>query len=492
MIALTALDPGIRLLEFYRFPNRNGQLLLTFQNNELGLEVLLVCYVALQCYINLPADALGYRGWIKPQWQRLKGIEERKMIVPICYRRLEPGYKKGRQKRRGGNLDKLGNCFVMQTHIEMFNFAWLVYYHGTKKYGTLKQSCDLFSYRIKGFVFDKGTDSRVLVVDGDDRIVIAFKGTNSVRNLRTDLKAFHMQAQRVLPTVLDEGDFECRETGVMKVLGSKEFEGAKLHKGFARAYMSISKGMLKMVKELYESEARPIYLTGHSLGGALASIAGFDLFLKMGLNGNQVFVSSFGSPRLGNSMFRKMYNEVIPHSWRIVIGPDVVTKLPKVGYQHVGKKVLLTAGGEMFIDPNALEMKHWHGDPSSLLYHRKASYLLAMKAWCKKQHSESWEPHFWPFPVSYDDERRFPSASRSGTASKTSSSSPGTSRTTRTNASERERRRGRKRRNIMMLDAMVDALDRKKQADVSEYAIANWARLTRRALLNEEFRLKMT
>lgn len=456
IVSSLALPPDPRLLS----QALGGELLLNFQLNTLGLEVMLLVYAGLETYVNLPADAIGFRGWIYP---RAKPGNFKP--GPITYRKLEPSVEGKRP------LGLQNNCFVMQTHVEMFNWAWLVYYDGTPKYHSLKQTRGLFSYSIEGSVHNDDTDSHALVIDGSDRIVVAFKGTNSVRNLRTDLQAFHMNCSRVIPTRLSDGeDFESSSFKVQKTMSSNEFNSAKFHKGFARAYMSISKEVMTFIKRLHDRRPRPIYLTGHSLGGALAAIASFDLYLKMGLGPNDVFVSSFGAPRVGNSAFRKLYNDRVPHHWRIVIGPDVVTKLPKVGYQHVGKKVLLTAAGELFIDPNALEMKHWHGDPASLLYHRKASYLLAMKAWCNKHHRETYEPHFWAFPINYEDSRRFPSAVRK----------------TARDASREGRRR------IMSLDAMVDALDRKKRIDVSEYALSNWQRLTRRALLNEEFRLRMT
>ena len=106
---------------------------------------------------------------------------------------------------------------------------------------------------------------------------------------------------------------------------------------------------------------------------------------------------------------------------------------------------------------------------TSILYHREPSYLLAMRAWCRKHHQEEYELQFWPFSVTDDGSRHFPDAG---------SSKP---------LSERDYG-GMKRKRIMALDAMVDALDRKKQLDVSEYALSNWARLRRRVLLNEQFK----
>lgn len=448
-------------------PRNSGLLDLLFSNriyldftlNTLGLEILIATYVFHEAYLNLPADAIGLRGWFHPT----VGNERAMRLVPIMYKKLEPKFDGKRP------LELQPNCFVMQTHVEMFNFSWLVYYHNTPKYAGLRRTPGLFSYNIKIHVTDDDTDTHALVIDGSDRIVVAFRGTSSGRNFRTDLKAFHVLCSKVVPTKLKENDFETDESSVQKTLNSKDFLSAKFHKGFALAYMSISQRVMKAIKDLYDKRERPIYLTGHSLGGALAAIASFDLYLKMGLGPNDIFVSSFGAPRVGNSSFRRMYNERVPNHWRIVIGPDIVTRLPKVGYQHVGKKVLLTAAGELFIDPNSLEMKHWHGDPASILYHRKASYLLAMRAWCRKHHRETYEPNFWAYPFTNEDSRRFPDAMLTIRSGKVE---------VKYNYYKR----------IMTLDAMVDELDRKQQKGVSEGALSNWSRLTRRARLDEAFK----
>ena len=56
------------------------------------------------------------------------------------------------------------------------------------------------------------------------------------------------------------------------------------------------------------SESAEIYVTGHSLGGAIATICAFDLATR-GLNLRGVV--TFGSPRLGNSEFETLYHNLI-------------------------------------------------------------------------------------------------------------------------------------------------------------------------------------
>eukprot|EP00190_Bangiopsis_sp_CCMP1999_P002900 CAMPEP_0198736522 /NCGR_PEP_ID=MMETSP1475-20131203/66274_1 /TAXON_ID= ORGANISM="Unidentified sp., Strain CCMP1999" /NCGR_SAMPLE_ID=MMETSP1475 /ASSEMBLY_ACC=CAM_ASM_001111 /LENGTH=107 /DNA_ID=CAMNT_0044500343 /DNA_START=68 /DNA_END=391 /DNA_ORIENTATION=- len=45
--------------------------------------------------------------------------------------------------------------------------------------------------------------------------------------------------------------------------------------------------------------------------------------------------------------------------------------------------------------------------PVNMVYHRKSSYLLAMRAWCENHHGGIYKPMFWPWPVPSDDSKHF-------------------------------------------------------------------------------------
>ena len=54
-------------------------------------------------------------------------------------------------------------------------------------------------------------------------------------------------------------------------------------------------------------------LPGHSLGGALATLAAYDLAAELGLSHVQCI--TFGAPRVGNSVFVADYNRHVPDTW---------------------------------------------------------------------------------------------------------------------------------------------------------------------------------
>lgn len=487
---LTALPNGINVFVL----RIAGQRMSLFKLHDLqfGIQLMLLAYVTVETYVNLPADSLGLlvcfyfpylffnrQGQDRQQQRNSNSItrniynssytphsSSKKMVhlEPITYRKREP------PSIHGIVCDLRVNCFVMQTHVTLFNFAWLVYYWNTPKVDNFQLTQDVFKFFIADYIADDLTDTHVLVVNGEDRIIIAFKGTTSSKNLKTDVNMFYSNARALLPTQLEDDpdnnvDLNSADSAniAKDVLATSHWKRAKIHKGFAVAYAAVAKHVVSVVRKLQREKRRPVFLTGHSLGGALATLCSLDLRLCLRMTDKEIFVSTFGAPRVGNRHFHTVYNECVQIHWRIVVGPDVVAKLPKMGYRHVGKKVLITVDGDLFIDPNSLELNMWSGDVASILYHRKASYLLAMRAWCERHHGDEYVPEFWPFPVSKDDTRRFQHAMvRSGfTASPRSGPSS-------------------KHARIRELDAMVEALG--NTLDVNEVIMQKWAKLARLVL----------
>lgn len=458
---------------------------------EFGIRLMLVAYVSVEAYVNLPADSKGFLNsctiinffaalFAQPRCNRQccagsssSGGSEygnRIELEPITYRKREP------PSLNGIISDLRANCFVMQTHVTLFNFAWLVYYWNTPKVESIKLTQDVFPFVVADYIADKETDTHVLIIDGSDRIIIAFKGTTSTKNLKTDINMFYSSASSLLPSKDPDGaEDEDDERDAMKseLLKTYSWKRAKIHKGFAVAYAAISIKLIRVLKVLQAKKRRPVFLTGHSLGGALATVCSLDIYFRLPMNKKEIFVSTFGAPRVGNRHFQLIYNQSIPIHWRIVVGPDVVAKLPKMGYKHVGKKVLITVDGDLFIDPNSLELNLWSGDVASILYHRKASYLLAMRAWCERHHGDEYVPEFWPFPVSKDDTKRFQHAMvRSGYTASVRSSTP-------------------KRERILELDAMVEALNT-DCSTLNQNAVVNWKVLTERLLMGDATQEKDT
>lgn len=130
---------------------------------------------------------------------------------------------------------------------------------------------------------------------------------------------------------------------------------------------------------------RPIFLTGHSLEGALASICALDLHLSGVLDKRKgVSATTYGSPKCGNTTWRDVYNRAIKSHWNVKIDTDVFTMLPKTQYCHVGKTALITSTGTILLDPSVLDTSFWSGELPSVNTHRKSAYKMALSVVSKK------------------------------------------------------------------------------------------------------------
>ena len=70
-------------------------------------------------------------------------------------------------------------------------------------------------------------------------------------------------------------------------------------------------------------------MAGHSLGGALASLAAFDIQRHCPCLGNlDVSCYTFGATRVGNHAFARQYDATVPDTWNIINNQVVLNILP--------------------------------------------------------------------------------------------------------------------------------------------------------------------
>ena len=111
--------------------------------------------------------------------------------------------------------------------------------------------------------------------------------------------------------------------------------GGKVHSGFKAALDTVWDDMLLEIKRL-QDQGVLIWVTGHSLGAALATLAADRLPNVQGLY-------TFGSPRVGDEEFQKRFE---PKAFRVVNGKDIVADVPPKGpYRHVGEYILIDQKG---------------------------------------------------------------------------------------------------------------------------------------------------
>jgi len=91
-----------------------------------------------------------------------------------------------------------------------------------------------------------------------------------------------------------------------------------------------------------------VLVTGHSLGGALASITATNL--QRSLKGQrEIYLVTFGQPRTGNSAYAEYVDKMLVNSsFRVVANKDLVPHVPLeiIGAYHHGVEIWYPAGGE--------------------------------------------------------------------------------------------------------------------------------------------------
>jgi len=144
------------------------------------------------------------------------------------------------------------------------------------------------------------------IFEQDDFIIIAFRGTqlhgrNGISDYLTDIQV--------------------RQHSLSN--------GIQVHRGFYKAFQEVFPGS-GMLEEIITglSPDKPIWITGHSMGGALA------LLTANSIKDRPVLVYTFGSPKVGNKCF---VDSLTFRHHRIVNQGDPVPTLPP--NIHIGKEI---------------------------------------------------------------------------------------------------------------------------------------------------------
>eukprot|EP00656_Telonema_subtile_P047410 TRINITY_DN5442_c0_g1_i1.p1 TRINITY_DN5442_c0_g1~~TRINITY_DN5442_c0_g1_i1.p1 ORF type:complete len:485 (-),score=85.84 TRINITY_DN5442_c0_g1_i1:91-1545(-) len=178
------------------------------------------------------------------------------------------------------------------------------------------------------------------------RLVVAFRGTESNTNVKTDI-----------------------DTQQVRFVAADGSVGGWQHKGFSEALESISEQLLSRLREVTAVLPKPVELCvcGHSLGGALAALfaltAARDPSLQL-----RVRCYTFGQPRFGDASLAQMVDDAVPDYWRVAHRGDPVCRVPGIvnlksfrqhcgtrRYKHAGQHVQLQTGGQMVFSPTPVE-----------------------------------------------------------------------------------------------------------------------------------------
>lgn len=168
--------------------------------------------------------------------------------------------------------------------------------------------------------------SQAILIEHEDFICMAFRGTDQVEDW------------------LDNIDIR-----------EKDALFGFFHEGFWVATQDIWPQIYNDYQHAHREKGRPLFLTGHSLGGAMATIAAAELIDK-----DIPFTSvyTFGQPRTMNRETGRKFNSECKNRFhRFCNDKDLVTRLPSRvgGFTHVGQVVYID--NELTLHQN---IGRWH------------------------------------------------------------------------------------------------------------------------------------
>lgn len=167
------------------------------------------------------------------------------------------------------------------------------------------------------------TDTQAFLFRRDNNLILVFKGTQQLSDWKTNLKIRLKEF-----TVLADQE-AVPPTG-------------RVHRGFLDAWQSVEKQVVYYLKKWRTPETK-LWVTGHSLGGALAAVATISLETQ-GFEVSGLY--TFGQPRvadwklvnymnarMGNRIVRYVNNnDIVP-----MIPPQIIPWVPTRVYGHMGQ-----------------------------------------------------------------------------------------------------------------------------------------------------------
>ena len=172
------------------------------------------------------------------------------------------------------------------------------------------------------FAFLDRGDTQAFLAGNKEMIVLSFRGTEPQRlqDWMTDAK-------------------------IKRVKGPY----GKVHRGFLKGLTLVWSEIRQVIRE-WQIHGQSVWVTGHSLGGALATLA----VAAFGEEAKPIHgLYTFGQPRVGGKTFARNFDlEYQARTFRFVNNNDVVTRVPprNLGYRHVGTVLMFDHAGILQTD----------------------------------------------------------------------------------------------------------------------------------------------
>eukprot|EP00005_Dracoamoeba_jomungandri_P005087 CAMPEP_0174258238 /NCGR_PEP_ID=MMETSP0439-20130205/7273_1 /TAXON_ID=0 /ORGANISM="Stereomyxa ramosa, Strain Chinc5" /LENGTH=528 /DNA_ID=CAMNT_0015341677 /DNA_START=42 /DNA_END=1625 /DNA_ORIENTATION=+ len=200
---------------------------------------------------------------------------------------------------------------------------------------------DIWGFTHCEYFINEKTGARGFGMYNDNLCMICFRGTADLKDVMTDIDY-----------ATDSPFYEDQEL--------------KLHRGFNTALLSVIKTVKKIIDNARKDKPeKPLFLAGHSLGGALANVAltylSFPSDDMIALSDSDTVkfepvvvhgVYTFGQPKVGNKALKlALKNKTVPTTfWRITNNTDPVPTVPRgKNYAHNGSRIFISKDKKTWI-----------------------------------------------------------------------------------------------------------------------------------------------
>ena len=192
--------------------------------------------------------------------------------------------------------------------------------------------------------------------DGAETHLIAFPGTERGSDVWTDLRIGRAVFGGTTPAeFLSMREAPVTERGETPLVhrGFLDYTQAALFTDALPAYGGRTAGEA-IADELRAYPGAQIYLTGHSLGGAAAVLAAARLS-DLGVSPEQLIVTTFGAPAVGNAAFARRYEGKFTLRRVVMSGDPMKDILAKpLGFQQFGERVTWSPARSVAKFPHAM------------------------------------------------------------------------------------------------------------------------------------------
>ena len=190
-----------------------------------------------------------------------------------------------------------------------------------------------------------------------NRLMVLWRGRKSMVDLQfVYLTHWDESIQKTIITIVFRGSKEKEDWLTNFSLRDRPMLGkGMVHQGFNEAYRHFlqmtKRGRQDLRKKLSISsideietfnKKHNIVITGHSMGGAVATLVGC-LLLDLGIKKENLKIYNFGTPPIGNKKFVDYYKDKI-NLYRVVNEQDLIPKLNRISrFYHLGEEILLAS-----------------------------------------------------------------------------------------------------------------------------------------------------